>query len=86
MHATTLQKLGVWHSHGVKIDPQIPKNRNNDDTSVFLAVSSFFLRQGKVNKPTKDAHPPPKTPHVTPSTFYHRGGVHTEIVRDDKKE
>jgi hypothetical protein len=24
--------------------------------------------------PTKDAPPPPKTPHVTPSTFYCAGG------------
>jgi hypothetical protein len=47
------------------------------------------LRQGKVNKPTKDAHPPPKTPHVTPSTFYHVGGGVTELPServDNKKE
>ena len=69
VRATTLRKPGVWRSQQVKIDPQQPKNRDDDNTSVPLAISSVFLWQGKVISPTEDAHPPPKTPHITPSTF-----------------
>jgi hypothetical protein len=32
------------------------------------------LRQGKVTLQSKDAHPPPKTPHVSPSIFYRAWG------------
>ena len=86
---TTPQKLGVWRSHGVKLTHSYQKYRNDDDTSISLAVSSVFLRQGKVNKPSKDAHPPPKTPHVMPSTFYRAGGIAeppSERLRDGEKE
>jgi hypothetical protein len=59
----------------VKLTHSYQKYHGDDDTSVSLSVSSIFLQQGKVNKPTKDTNPSPKNPHVTPSTFYCAGGV-----------
>jgi len=57
------------------------KTRDDDDTSVSLAVSRVSLRQGKVNSPTEEAHPPPKTPHVVPSTFSRAVGVRSAAIR-----
>ena len=38
------------------------------------STSSLSLRQGKVTSQSKDAHPPQKTPHVSPSIFYRAWG------------
>jgi hypothetical protein len=54
--------------------PSYQKTRDDDDTSISLAISSLSLPQGKVTSQSKDAHPPPKTPHVSPSIFYRAWG------------
>jgi hypothetical protein len=55
--------------------PSYQNTHDDDDTSISLAISSVSLRQGKVTSQSKDAHPPPKTPHVIPSILsIARGG------------
>jgi hypothetical protein len=68
--------------------PSYQKTRDDDDTSISLAISSVSLRQGKVTLQSKDAHPPPKTPHVSPYIFYCAwGGVRADSERArDKHE
>jgi hypothetical protein len=61
---------------GWKLTPSYQKTCDDNDTSISLAISSISLRQGKVTSQSKDAHPPPKTPHISPSIFYRAwGGV-----------
>ena len=61
--------------------PSYQNTRDDDDTTISLAISSLSLRQGKVTLQSKDAHPPPKTPHVSPSIFYRAWGGGSSRLR-----
>ena len=50
--------------------PSYQKTRDDNDTSISLAISSVSLQQSKVTSQSKDLHRPPKTPHVSRSIFY----------------